>query len=213
MEQRQVLSVSLSPITGPDANSAFDVPAGKDLYVPLIGTDTGQTISYSATSSDPNVQVSVLSGNPTLELTVQGTTAGNVPFSGTMTFQLFENIAPQTVQGIINQVNAGLYNGAEFYRAETGSSFQLIQGGIQPPTGTLPGKSDSTVLPDEFNPAATFNSSGLLAMANAGPNTATSEFFVTAPNRPLADDPQSSEPRIHDLRANLDRVSIFTRTS
>ena len=186
LEQRTVLSVSLGPITGPDANSVFDIPSGKDLYVPLLGTDAGQTVSYSATSSNPSVKVSVLTGNPTLSMTVHGTTANNQAFSGTMTFQLFENIAPQTVQGIINQVTAGLYNNATFYRMETASNFQLIQGGIE----KSPAKSDTTVLPDEFNVSASFNSSGLLAMANAGPNTATSEFFITAPNRPLTDDPQ-----------------------
>ena len=186
LEQRHMLSVTLNPITGPDPGPVYDIPAGKDLYVPLNGADTGQTISYSATSSDPNVQVSVLTGNPTLELDVSGTDSTGHAFSGTMTFQLFQNIAPQTVQGIINQVNAGLYNGSSFYRMETASNFQLIQGGIE----KTPGKTDSTVLPDEFNAAATYNSPGLLAMANAGPGTATSEFFVTGPMQPLADEPQ-----------------------
>jgi cyclophilin family peptidyl-prolyl cis-trans isomerase len=186
LEDRSMLSVTLNNITGPDSGSVFDIPSGKDLYVPLIGTDTGKTITYSASSGNASVKAVVLTGNPTLQLTVQGKTAGNQSFSGTMTFQLFENIAPQTVQGIINEVNAGLYNGASFYRMETSSTFELIQGGIEMTSG----KSDTTVLPDEFNETASFNSSGLLAMANAGPNTATSEFFVTAPNRPLADDPQ-----------------------
>ena len=186
LEQRHLLSVTLNPITGPDPGPVYDIPAGKDLYVPLNGTDTGQSISYSATSSNPNVQVSVLSGNPTLELDVSGTDSTGHAFSGTMTFQLFQNIAPQTVQGIINQVNAGLYNGASFYRMETGSTFQLIQGGIEKTSG----KTDTTVLPDEFNAAAAFNTPGLLAMANAGPGTATSEFFVTGPTQPLADEPQ-----------------------
>ena len=187
LEERRVLTVSINPIMGPDTGAVFDVPAGKDLYVPVVGTDQGQSVSYTATSSDPNVTVTVMSGNPTLEMTVHGTDASGNPFSGTLTFQLFQNIAPQTVQGIINQVNSGLYNGASFYRMETSSSFQLIQGGIEMTSG----KSDTTVLPDEFNVNATFNSSGMLAMANAGAGTATSEFFVTAPNRPLVDDPQS----------------------
>ena len=187
LEQRRVLSVTINPITGPDSGGVFDVSAGKDLYVPVVGSDQGLPITYNASSSDPNVQVSVLTGNPTLQFSVSGTDVNGAAFSGTMTFQLFENIAPQTVQGIINQVNAGLYDGSSFYRMETSPTFQLIQGGIEMTSG----KSDTTVLPDEFNVDATFNSSGLLAMANAGLGTATSEFFVTAPNRPLADDPQA----------------------
>src|ERR1700753_4039886 len=102
LEDRSMLSVTLNTITGPDSGSVFNIPSGKDLYVPLIGTDTGNTITYSASSSNPNVKATILTGNPTLQLTVQGNTAGNQPFSGTMTFQLFANIAPQTVQGIIN---------------------------------------------------------------------------------------------------------------
>ena len=53
LEQRQLLTVTVNPIAGPDPNSAYNTPSGKDLYVPLVGSDTGQTITYSATSSNP----------------------------------------------------------------------------------------------------------------------------------------------------------------
>ena len=157
----------------------------------MNGFDTGQTVSYSAVSSNPNVSVQVLpSSNPIIEMTVSGTTAGGQSFAGEMTFELFANIAPQTVAGIVNLVNNGTYNGAEFYRSETGTGFQLIQGGIEPPTGLIGGKTAAPVLPDEFNVAASFNSPGLLAMANAGPGTASSEFFVMSPTVPLDQEPQ-----------------------
>jgi cyclophilin family peptidyl-prolyl cis-trans isomerase len=190
LEHRWLLSgVSLSPIAGPDGTSdvpVFDIPSGKDLYVPLMGADAGQTVSYSATVNSGNFTTTVLpSADPTLQLNVSGTTAGGVAFSGAMTFSLFQTIAPQTVAGIESLVNSGLYNGASFYRSVTSTGFQLIQGGIEMTSG----KSDTTDLPDEFNVAAAFNSSGLLAMANAGPGTATSEFFITAPNIPLDQDP------------------------
>src|SRR5262249_54304665 len=94
LEQRCVLSVSLPPITGPDANSAFNILSGKDLYVPLNGSSPGQSVSYTVSSSDPNVQVSILTGNPVLQMTVHGLDANNQAFSGTLTFQLFANIAP-----------------------------------------------------------------------------------------------------------------------
>ena len=125
------------------------------------------------------------SSDPTLQINVSGTTANGVAFSGAMTFSLFDTIAPETVAGIESLVNSGLYNGASFYRSVTSTGFQLIQGGIEMTSG----KSDTTKLPDEFNVAAAFNSSGLMAMANAGPGTATSEFFITAPNIPLDQDP------------------------
>jgi cyclophilin family peptidyl-prolyl cis-trans isomerase len=169
----------------------FNIPVGKNLYVPLTATDTGQAITYSVTTSNPGVVATVLtttaSTNPELQLTVHGTDASNQAFSGTITFQLFKNVAPQTVAGIVTKVNAGLYTGTSFYRMETATGFKLIQGGISRTTG----KTDTTNLPDEFSASTAFNSSGLLAMANAGLNTATSEVFITAPNIPLANDPQS----------------------
>jgi len=130
-----------------------------------VGSDTaGTSISYTVSSSNSNVKATVLTGNPTLEIDVSGTDAQGHAFSGAMTFQLFENIAPQTVQAIINDVSAGLYNGASFYRAETTTGFQLIQGGVEMTSGkTMPPN-----INDEFNAAAVFNSGGLLAMANTG---------------------------------------------
>ena len=192
LESRHLLSgVSLEAIGGPDAGNAYDIPSGKDLYVPLNGSDTGQTVSYSAVSSNSNVSVQVLpSSNPIIEMTVSGTTGEGQSFSGEMTFELFANIAPQTVAGIVKLIDDGVYNGAEFYRSETSTGFQLIQGGIEPPSGLISGKTAAPVLPDEFNVAASFNSPGLLAMANAGPGTASSEFFVMSPSVPLSQEPQ-----------------------
>jgi cyclophilin family peptidyl-prolyl cis-trans isomerase len=180
LEQRHLLSVTLAPITGPDANSAYNVPSGKDLYVPLTGTDTGQTISYTATSSDPNVQVSVFNGNPTLQMTVTGTDTGGQTFTGTMTFQLFQNLTPTTVSTIKNLVNAGFYNNLTFYRIVPDF---VIQGGAN-------GSKTEPNFNDELNVGLTYNSQGMLAMANAGPNTNTSEIFVTDINQPLTNTSQ-----------------------
>ena len=152
------------------------------MYVPLTGSDTGQTISYSAISSNSSIVATVMpSSNPTLVLDVSGVTgAVDTPFSGAMTFQLFQNLAPNTVANIENLVNSGEYknNPAEFYRVLTEAPDQLIQGGIEfPGSNATPPSS----IADEFNSALTFNSPGLLAMSNSGPNSGSSEFFITAP--------------------------------
>jgi cyclophilin family peptidyl-prolyl cis-trans isomerase len=182
-----MLAVTLPVITGPDTSGVFDVASGKDLYVPLAASDTaGTTISYTVTSSNPNVTATVFTGNPVLQLNVSGVTGpNNTAFSGSITFELFQNIDPTTVAAIISKVNSGEYNNKSFYRVENSDpTFELIQGGVSQ-TG------DGTSIIDEFNVATPFNSSGLLAMANTGaPNSNSSEFFVTALNRPLADDPQ-----------------------
>jgi uncharacterized repeat protein (TIGR01451 family) len=197
LEQRHLLSgVSLQPIAGPDGNSTFDIPSGKDLFIPLLGSDSGAgtTVSYSATSSNSGVEVQVLpSGTNVLQFQVSGTnpnliTSTNTTgaFSGVLDFELFSTIAPNTVKAIEALVTAGDYNSAAFYRAETGTGFQLLQGGLGGNASQFP------VIPDEINANASFNSSGLLAMANAGPESATTEFFLTAPGVPLDQAPIGS---------------------
>ena len=199
LEHRALLTVSVNTITGPETGTTapagdFAVPSGKDLYVPVTGTSaTTQGITYTANSNTAGVTATVITGD-LLQFTVSGTSSSGTPFSGTLTFELFSSIAPTTVADIEADVAAGTYNGAEFYRSETNASFQLIQGGIKPPSGTIAGHSAATGAgnpPDEFNAAATFNSSGMLAMANAGAGTASTEFFVTAPNTTLSKEPQS----------------------
>ena len=112
---------------------------GKDLYVPLIGADAGQTVSYSASSSNGQVVATVLpNSDPIIEIDVSGTTAGGVAFSGSMTFSLFAGIAPDAVKDILGLVNDGLYNKASFYRNGASAPFQFIQGGIE----QTPGKTD-----------------------------------------------------------------------
>ena len=180
LEDRSLLSVTLSPITGPDTGGVYDVPSGKALDVPLTGTDIGNSITYTATSSNPSVKATVFSGNPSLEMTVTGTTESGQSFSGTMTFQLFQNLAPNTVSIIENLVNSGFYNDLTFYRIVPGF---VIQGGAN-------GSKTAATFDDEFNQAATFNSPGILAMANSGPNTNSSEIFVSDIGLPLSSTPQ-----------------------
>ena len=134
LEDRHLLSgVSWSAITtGANGSNTFTVPSGKDLYVPLSASDPGQTITYSATSSNSSFTPIVMpSSNPTLTLDVSGGT-GSSTFSGAMTFELFQNLAPNTVANIVSLVNNGDYttNPSEFYRVLTGIPNQVIQGGI-----------------------------------------------------------------------------------
>ena len=182
MEQRCVLSVTLNGISGPDGSGVFDIPAGKDLYVPLISSDGNGSVSYSVQTTGGVTATVLPTTDPTLDINVSGTTAGGVSFSGDMTFSLFSTIAPQTVKGIESLVANNVYTDATFYRAVSSTGFQIIQGGVGSKASSEPN------IPDEFNVAGTFNSSGLLAMANAGPGTASSEFFVTA-DIPLDQDP------------------------
>lgn len=92
---------------------------------------------------------------------------------GDFTVELFSDKAPITVENFVNLAKDGFYDGTIFHRII--ADF-MIQGGD--PTGTGRGGSKQTI-PDEFGPGLDFSQPGVLAMANAGPNTGSSQFFVT----------------------------------
>jgi peptidyl-prolyl cis-trans isomerase A (cyclophilin A) len=100
---------------------------------------------------------------------------------GTIKIKLFTDKAPITTKNFIDLVNSGFYNGIIFHRVIDGF---MIQGGD--PTGTGMGGS-KTVIPDEFGEGLKHNKAGILSMANAGPNTGTSQFFITLAPTPWLD--------------------------
>ena len=92
---------------------------------------------------------------------------------GEINLNLFPEVAPVTVIYFITLAKSGYYNGLKFHRVI--KDF-MIQGGD--PTGTGAG-GPGYQFGDEFKKEVTFNKKGLLAMANAGPNTNGSQFFIT----------------------------------
>jgi len=104
---------------------------------------------------------------------------------GTMEIELFEDKAPKTTKNFIDLVEKGFYNGLIFHRII--EDF-MIQGGCPLGTGTGgPGYN----IGDEFHPDLKHNSIGILSMANAGPNTGGSQFFITLAPTPWLDNHHS----------------------
>jgi len=95
---------------------------------------------------------------------------------GDITLELFPKIAPLAVKNFITLSKRGYYNGITFHRVI--KNF-MIQGGD--PTGT--GKGGQSIygkeFKNEYKPNVVFDKPGLLAMANRGPNTNGSQFFIT----------------------------------
>lgn len=95
---------------------------------------------------------------------------------GKIVFALKPEIAPKACENFKGLVQKGYYDGVSFHRVIRGF---MIQGGDPSGTGrggqSIFGKS----FEDEFKPNVVFNKAGLLAMANAGPNTNGSQFFIT----------------------------------
>ena len=92
---------------------------------------------------------------------------------GTFTVELFEDKAPLTTKNFIDLAEKGFYDGLIFHRVIDGF---MIQGGD--PTGTGMG-GPGYEIPDEFHLDLKHDGEGVLSMANAGPNTGGSQFFVT----------------------------------
>ena len=95
---------------------------------------------------------------------------------GNIELTLFADKAPKTVENFIGLVKKGYYNNLIFHRVIKGF---MVQGGD--PTGTGSGGASLWGAPfaDEFNPDLDFDTKGILAMANRGPDTNTSQFFIT----------------------------------
>ncbi len=99
---------------------------------------------------------------------------------GTIEIELFDEDAPKTVENFVKLARDGFYDGVTFHRVIPDF---MIQGGD--PTGTGSGGPGYT-FEDEFNERKAVR--GALAMANAGPNTNGSQFFiVTAEATPWLD--------------------------
>jgi len=95
---------------------------------------------------------------------------------GTIEIELYAEQTPKTVENFVQHADSGYYNGVIFHRVI--ENF-MIQGGD--PTGTGRGGESIWGKPfaDEIVPSLTFDKPGILAMANAGPNTNGSQFFIT----------------------------------
>src|SRR4029079_8428598 len=92
---------------------------------------------------------------------------------GEFTAELFAADAPMTVENFINLARAGFYDGTTFHRVIPGF---MAQGGDPSGTGTGgPGYS----FRDELSVKRRHEGPGVLSMANAGPNTNGSQFFIT----------------------------------
>jgi cyclophilin family peptidyl-prolyl cis-trans isomerase len=92
---------------------------------------------------------------------------------GTIVAEMFMDTAPKTAGNFIELVKKGYYDGLIFHRVIPDF---MLQGGCPDGTGRGgPGYS----IPDEFGPGLTHEGAGMFSMANSGPNSGGSQFFIT----------------------------------
>jgi peptidyl-prolyl cis-trans isomerase B (cyclophilin B) len=125
-------------------------------------------------------------------------TATMVTSKGTISLDLFAKEAPKTVNNFVFLAKEGFYDGLTFHRVIPDF---MIQGGD--PTGTGSGgpgyQFEDEVDPDK-NPHK-FDKAGVLAMANAGPDTNGSQFFITHKDTPWLNGHHTIFGQVHDSKS------------
>ena len=119
---------------------------------------------------------------------------------GTIVCQLLEDKAPNTVANFIHLASSGYYDGLTFHRVI--ADF-MVQGGC--PNGDGRG-GPGWCIADEFHPDAKHDVEGVLSMANAGPNTGGSQFFITLVPTPWLDGHHAVFGRVVDGEKVLRKI-------
>ncbi|MEI6916383.1 MAG: peptidylprolyl isomerase, partial [Armatimonadota bacterium] len=165
------------PAAGAQGSGPVQVPVGKVLLLPVTASDAdNDPLKWITSTTTANViYPAMLQNLPCLKMTVNYTSG-----SGDLYFLLLKDYAPETVRNIIGLVNAGYYDGLKFHRVIPGF---MAQGGDKAGTGS---GASPIEFDDEWNPNMVFTGRGQLAMANSGPDTNGTQFFVTfVPTRGL----------------------------
>ena len=119
---------------------------------------------------------------------------------GTIKLELFADEAPKTVANFEKLASDGFYNGLSFHRVIPNF---MIQGGCPLGTGTGgPGYK----FEDEFHPDLKHSGPGILSMANAGPNTNGSQFFITHVETPWLDNRHTVFGKVTEGQDVVDQI-------
>jgi len=111
---------------------------------------------------------------------------------GEIRIELFADKTPKTVANFEKLAGEGFYDGLTFHRVI--DNF-MVQGGCPEGTGT---GGPGYTFEDEFHPELRHDAPGILSMANAGPNTNGSQFFITHGPQSHLDDKHSVFGRVLD---------------
>ncbi|TPX35383.1 hypothetical protein SeMB42_g07191 [Synchytrium endobioticum] len=125
--------------------------------------------------------------------------------AGTLVIELYWNHAQKTCQNFYELAKRGYYNGCKFHRII--ADFMLQTGD---PTGT--GRGGTSIygekFADEIHPELKHTGAGILSMANSGPNTNGSQFFITLAPTPWLDGKHTIFGRVAAGMTVLKRLGV-----
>jgi cyclophilin family peptidyl-prolyl cis-trans isomerase len=180
LEARQLLTASLQAI------APLTVPALQGYTVPLVaqsGATDPQTFTVS--SSNPDIPVSIAQG-PFWTIGVKNSDSSNTAndFSGTLTFQLFGNLTPNTVKMITQFTNDGYYTSTGMFFPRVVSNFDspgvtVVQGGSTSLDGAGTSNQPNTPFANENVQQLALTGFDQLALANSGgTDSNNTQFFI-----------------------------------
>jgi cyclophilin family peptidyl-prolyl cis-trans isomerase len=158
-------SVSASPTPEPGTKTGT--------VTPTAATETGDVACGADAPPEAGKPKPQFAGPPPMTIDPKATYTATMETScGTIVIGLDAERAPQTVNSFVFLAEKGYFDGQYFHRLDT--SIDVIQGGDPAGTGA---EGPGYAIPDELNGKLTYTP-GTLAMANAGPNSGGSQFFI-----------------------------------
>jgi cyclophilin family peptidyl-prolyl cis-trans isomerase len=129
---------------------------------------------------------------------------------GDITFEVYGEKVPLTVQNFLNLAESGFYDGIVFHRviedfmAQAGDPLTK-QPGAEAMWGT---GGPGYAIADEFDPTLTHNDAGIVSMANSGPNSGGSQFFITYAATPWLDGKHAVFGKVTSGMDVLEQITI-----
>lgn len=202
------LPVSLSePEAEPEATEAMGSGAmGQPTQAPDQARKSSGDSGSSMTDKPASGMRKNYSSPPPMTIDPMGSYTATIRTNkGNMVVELLPGPAPKTVNNFVFLANEGFYDGTIFHRVIPNF---MIQGGDPTGTGTSgPGYK----FEDEINPMFVFDRAGILAMANAGPNTNGSQFFITTVATPHLNGNHTIFGRVTEGQTVAEAISVVPR--